>query len=280
MSLPALLKHSVRSVLVLGAIILITSVSIDATDSFHNSESALGILARYATTPECPVGTVPFISDGSEGNSLCIDAYEASVGERCVLSVPSSDSDTAANANDADCVPRTQSGLIPWTHVTETQAAQLCARAGKRLPTALEWYQAAAGTPDGAANCNLAGALAVTGSLSPCRSGVGAFDMIGNVWEFVSGSVVGYQFENEALPAEGYVSEVQTNGLPRITKKIPDVIYNNDYFWSEATGTFALMRGGFYGSGNDGGLYSTHAAILQRFSSAAVGFRCVTVLSA
>ena len=102
--------------------------------------------------------------------------------------------------------------------------------------------------------------------------------MIGNVWEFVSGTVDNGQLDGVALPVSGYVSEVMTDGLPRATTDHPDVIYNHDYFWSEATGTYAIMRGGFYGSGSDGGLYSTHTGVLQRFSSVAVGFRCITAL--
>lgn len=36
-----------------------------------------------------------------------------------------------------------------------------------------------------------------------------------------------------------------------------------------------MMRGGFYRSGEDGGIYSIHADIEPTFSSGAIGFRCV-----
>lgn len=276
MSLSRTVKNILRGVLVLSAVVLITSFSVDATDTFRTSQSALGIFARYATAPSCPLGTVPLA--GTEP-ALCIDVYENSVAETCVMAEPRSDSDTAANINDANCTPVSVSGKNPWRFVSKVQAVQLCARAHKRLPTALEWFTAALGTPDGEVNCSLAGSLRATGEKNQCKSGVGAFDMIGNVWEFVSNEVQDGKVDAAVVPAEGYVSEIRNDGLPSITTRVATPMYNNDYFWSEATGTYAIMRGGFYGSGSDGGLYSTHAAVTQSFSSAAAGFRCVTVLA-
>jgi formylglycine-generating enzyme required for sulfatase activity len=145
--------------------------------------------------------------------------------------------------------------------------------------TALEWYTAARGTPDGKTNCVISGGtLQKTGSEPLCTSGIGAFDMIGNVWELVSDTIVDGMVTGNPLPVAGYVAAVTPDGLPQKTALVPNVIYNKDYFWSEASGTFALMRGGYYGSGDDGGMYSSHADIEQTFSSTAVGFRCVSVL--
>ena len=276
MSLSKFSKNILRGTLVLSAVIVITSLSVDATDTFRTSQSALGIFARYATTPGCPADTVPVTVNGV---SLCIDTYENSVGANCVIAEPTSEIDTAANSNDADCVPMSKPGVLPWRFVSQVQAAQLCARAHKRLPTPLEWFTAAAGTPDGSENCNLTAGVAVAGEKTLCRSGVGAFDMVGNVWEFVSGESVDGRLVEEVLPAEGYVQETTNDGLPRLTATRPAPMYNSDYFWSNASGTFAIMRGGFYGSGSDGGIYSTHAAVMQSFSSAAAGFRCITTLS-
>lgn len=276
MSLIKFSKPILRGTLVLAAVIIITSLSVDATDTFRTSQSALGIFAHYATTPGCPAETVPVTVNGV---SLCIDTYENSVGANCVIAEPASDIDTAANSNDADCVPVSKPGVLPWRYVSQVQAAQLCARTHKRLPTPLEWFTAAAGTPDGSENCNVAAAVTATGEKTLCRSGVGTFDMVGNVWEFVSGESVNGMLAEAVLPAEGYVQEITADGLPRLTALVPAPIYNSDYFWSNASGTFAIMRGGFYGSGSDGGVYSAHAAVAQSFSSAAAGFRCVTELS-
>ena len=268
-------KSLVRASLILVAIIALTSVSIDATDSFRNSQSALSIIARHLTTPGCPTGTVEF-ANGEK--TLCVDVYEASVGADCTVAVPQSELDTATNANDSDCRPVSAVGNLPWRFVTVVQADQLCARVGKRLLTAREWYAVARGTPDSHVSCAVSSALQQTGAFPLCKSGVGAFDMIGNVWELVSDSVIDGMVDTEPLPTAGYVGTVTSDGLPETTTVVPNVIYNKDYFWSEASGTFALMRGGYYGSGEDGGMYSAHADIPQNFSSVAVGFRCIKAL--
>src|SRR5262249_1018486 len=86
-------------------------------------------------------------------------------------------------------------GVRPTACATWFQAAQACRLSGKRLPTTLEWPDGAAGTPDNAADflneCNTATgnnfADAVnTGSRANCKSSWGAFDLIGNVNEWVA----------------------------------------------------------------------------------------------
>ena len=80
------------------------------------------------------------------------------------------------------------SSLITWF-----QAEEACANAGKRLPTNAEWQVGANGTPDpgpdnGTTDCNTAsGELALpTGTRSDCVSATGAFDMVGNLAEWVA----------------------------------------------------------------------------------------------
>src|SRR6266540_6583615 len=74
----------------------------------------------------------------------------------------------------------------------------LSRNAGKRLLTNSEWRVAAFGTPDpgatgdGVTTCNTAAAgLMATGSARSCLSGVGVFDMIGNLWEWVADWIQG-----------------------------------------------------------------------------------------
>ena len=163
--------------------------------------------------------------------------------------------------------------------MTVVQADQLCARAGKRLLTAAEWYVVARGSPDNQTSCATTGGLQTTGAAPQCVSGVGVFDTVGNVWELVSDTVSDGKIDHDTLPPSGYVTAILPSGLPKMTEATPNVLYNNDYFWNElSTGTFAVMRGGFYGSGEDGGMYSAHADTEQNFSSTAVGFRCVREL--
>lgn len=265
-----------RFLLVTGAIIGITSLSVDATDALRGSQSALGIFARYATEASCGEGMVAV---HGEAETFCIDSYEAGVLEACPFPEPFSVADTASNATAEGCTVVTKPGVQPWRFVSRTQAEQLCARVGKRLPTPHEWYQAALGTVDSQASCNTAtGQLALTGIRPLCRSGVGAFDMIGNVWELTAGTAVDGKTVEEVLPPAGYVSEMGSLGIATMTTSTPQHLFNDDYFWSNATGSYAVMRGGFYGGYSDSGLYSTQAAISNSFASAAIGFRCVKSL--
>jgi Sulfatase-modifying factor enzyme 1 len=81
-------------------------------------------------------------------------------------------------------------GVNPSRCVTWFQANQACLLSGKRLLTNQEWQGAAAGTPDlpddGSTTCVTSSVgPGETGSRAGCKSGWGAFDMIGNVSEWV-----------------------------------------------------------------------------------------------
>jgi hypothetical protein len=83
--------------------------------------------------------------------------------------------------------------IIPSQFITWFQAQQACSNAGKRLPSNAEWQQAVAGSPDpggdnGTTDCNTGNAFAVsaTASRSSCVSTYGAFDMVGNLLEWVA----------------------------------------------------------------------------------------------
>ena len=106
----------------------------------------------------------------------------------------STDNYPCAN-NGQDCTniyARSVSGVTPSSLITWFQAQQACNNVGKRLPTNAEWQQAVAGTPDpgpdnGTTDCNSdSGAVSSTGSRSSCVSSGGAFDMVGNLWEWVA----------------------------------------------------------------------------------------------
>jgi formylglycine-generating enzyme required for sulfatase activity len=102
--------------------------------------------------------------------------------------------DSGANcANDiyAASIP----GIVPSDMITWFQAQAACKNSRKRLPTNAEWQAAVAGTPDagpddGTTDCHTSkqggGTEIPTGSRSGCVSDDGAFDMVGNVPEWVA----------------------------------------------------------------------------------------------
>jgi len=171
----------------------------------------------------------------------------------------------------------------PWSNVTQPQAADLCARAGKRLLSPGEWYVTARGTPDSASGvneeqCNIssnrADGPAPTGTGMRCVSDAGAYDMVGNVWEWVDGVVVHGVWNDTPLPQTGYVQGVDMYGMPHLTGSAADERFNSDRLWSDAQSDTGLMRGGYYGSGSNAGVYAVYAASPVSFYGDAVGFRC------
>lgn len=270
------LRTLVRFLFVTVGIVVITSISIDASDYVRGSPSTLGSLVHEFASDTCDAGMVPV--EQLSGKTLCVDAYEAGVGQDCMYVAPATAIETAQNINDPDCVPVSEAGVLPWVHVLRVQAEQLCARAGKRLLSADEWYAAVRGTPDSLSVCILDSVLTKTGNAPECRSGSGIYDMVGNVWEWVGDTAEDGQLGDIRLPEEGYITDVSPRGVPIATALTPQVLYNNDYLWSVEQGVQSVMRGGFFGSGNDGGVYAVHAATPSSFESDSVGFRCARSL--
>lgn len=267
--------HGVRFVLVTVGIIVLTSLSIDATQYLSGSQSALGILARKSLESECPTGMIAvFTADGS----FCIDIYENSVGASCPIATPAVALDSKTNIDTSTCNAESVADKTPWTSVTFLQAKELCIKRGARLPSTAEWLEAAIGTPDSLDVCNLDGSLLPTGRGSECISSRGIYDAVGNVWEWVDANVENGVYESRELPQQGYVVSVDHGGIATETGANPDVLMNEDYFWVNHEGVVSVMRGGFFGSKTDGGLYSVHAGIAPNFFSGAIGFRCVLEL--
>ena len=81
--------------------------------------------------------------------------------------------------------------MLPSRHITWFQAQAACKNARKRLPSNAEWQAAVAGTPapgpdDEMPDCNMDNEVVATGSRRSCVSADGAFDMVGNVSEWVA----------------------------------------------------------------------------------------------
>jgi formylglycine-generating enzyme required for sulfatase activity len=154
-------------------------------------------------------------------------------------------------------------GVLPSTCITWFQAEQACALSGKRLATNQEWQRAAAATPDPGSSDDLTTTCAtgspgpvLTGSRSACASAWGADDMVGNVWEWV-GSWVDL--------ATGCTNWTGSFGSDR------SCVGGNG-----SLGFFpgGVIRGGYWASGAQAGVFAVQADTLPSSQSAIIGFRC------
>ena len=167
------------------------------TSAQHVVVDVQGYYYSASAATSCP-------DDMVAAGSVCMDKYEASLWDAATggSQIPA----TTCSADGSDCgkdaaaatpiyaqsvVNVTPTSLISWY-----QAVQACANVGKRLPTTAEWQMAASGTPSGtnsvpADSCNTSfTGVAVTGAsalgTTPCASSIGAFDMVGNLWEWTA----------------------------------------------------------------------------------------------
>lgn len=265
-----------RRFLVIGAVIMgaigLTTLGIDAADTWRGDGGTM-LAQLIGTRSLCPSEMVE-IKTGTTFS--CIDRYEVSPGSGCVYISPGNTEETTQNIVDKKCRPQSVAGAIPWRHVARAEAEQLCARVNKRLPSAEEWYRAALDTEAG--QCvTTESAVTETGSKTGCQSAVGAYDMVGNVWEWVADDVVAGQYRSRPLPPSGYVEQADAGGVATKTGEGSSGggPYGNSYFWARTDGIYGMIRGGFYGSRGDAGVYTIHAYTPAEFTGEAIGFRCV-----
>ncbi len=233
----------------------------------------------------CPPDMVP-------NGPACIDKYESSVWETSDASLivkirtgtaakvdfnagnstqhGASSDDYGSNCPDTANGCKTFysvsiAGVKPAAFLTWFQAASACRNAGKRLPTNQEWQVAAFGTPDPgteqANNCNVAsGAKTDTGARSLCVSDVGAFDMVGNLWEWTADWTPGSTpstpaSRNTPLYGEDYSSTVGSAADQGGGANMPAVLvrggYNQD---SGFAGAFAFSAYFAPSQGGNGGI--------------------------
>jgi len=249
-----------------------TTLAIDAADTLSGSKSTL--LGQLISTESsaCPDGmlAVPVAQSFD-----CVDEYEATASPDCPYPQPNNTQQSSSNISNPDCKSISEKDEIPWRFVTREQAATACLRSGKRLITSAEWHLIAAGTPDTKV-CNIESSGAKpSGENELCKSAVGVKDTIGNVWEWTSDDVIEGKYQGREVPESGYVAQVDSGGFPTMTNNTASGLFFEDYFWSEREGAYGVLRGGFYGSKSDAGMYSTHAQTLPTVSGTAIGFRCV-----
>jgi Sulfatase-modifying factor enzyme 1 len=154
-------------------------------------------------------------------------------------------------------------GVTPSRYLTWFQAQVACRNAAKRLPSNAEWQGAVVGTPDpgpdnGTTDCNSAsGSVSLTGSRSSCVSARGAFDMVGNLDEWVAEwlprSTVCGTWSAGVSPTGDYqcLAGAATTGEPGV-----------------------LVRGGIFSDGSLAGPLAIPGNIEPSISNYFIGFRC------
>jgi len=269
-----------KGALVTVGAMLLAVFLVKASDTFrppgNNLLAGVGGSTKEARCPDDMV----YVSDPNGG--FCIDRYEASAGKLCPVSDPGNQFDTTNNLSQKLCTPVSVQNAYPWTNVPESQSVELCARVGKHLPSNSEWYRAALGTPDEAdesgKGCVLgrigASHSEKTGTHEACVSSFGVYDMVGNVWEWIDANVVDGSYAARTLPDEGYVSEVDIDGVAIKTSTSTSEIFHGDTLSLNRVGVMGMFRGGFWNMTDKAGTVAINAASAPSFTGIAVGFRC------
>jgi formylglycine-generating enzyme required for sulfatase activity len=227
--------------------------------------------------PPGPAGSAPACQGNGSGDEMvaagavCIDKYEVSV-----WSSPTGGTQYGASTDNYPCddeghdctniYARSVPGVKPSAFITYFQAQQALANVGKRLPTNAEWQQAVAGTPDpggdnGTTDCRTTGGSSVnTGSRSACVSRFGAFDMVGNLSEWVGDWVPA----STTCPGWGNVGTFSSNDTMCLSGAS-----------TTQTGPGALFRGGgiLFGTGTFAGPFAVDGVNRPSDSNNGIGFR-------
>lgn len=235
-------------------------------------------------------------NDAVVSGTVCMDTYEASVwrvpnptttnaalvqkiqqGKVTLANLTAGGATQLAVGSEDDYAPCTDDGqncqndifavslpgVRPSANVTWFQAQAACKNARKRLPSSAEWQAAVLGTPDpgpddGVNDCNtsVSNITVQTGSRPACRSADGAFDMVGNVSEWVAEWVPRGQAPCGSYPLTTD-SQCLTGGHP-----------------GGGTEPAAITRGGGYLLGAFAGPLAIRGDQLLTTAVPALGFRC------
>jgi formylglycine-generating enzyme required for sulfatase activity len=192
----------------------------------------------------------------------CIDKYEDSIwdaptgGHQITGALPCS-------ADGQDCAgkifARSVAGVTPAASVTWFQAQVALADSGKRLPSNAEWQAAVTGTPNGSTTAGdpcfaSSGSVQSTGSRPACVSSFGAYDMVGNLYEWVADWV-----PQTATCASWGAFSADDMCLAGAS--------------TTATGPGAVIRGGHNHSGAAAGPFAVNATYNPSLSRSYIGFR-------
>jgi formylglycine-generating enzyme required for sulfatase activity len=150
-----------------------------------------------------------------------------------------------------------RSGNKPSASMTWFQAAAACAFAGKHLCTNGEWQTAALGTPDDSSSCNVStSGPENAGNRAACISQSGAFDMVGNLREWVDlwgqAGKVNASYSSGALACSVWPSGYEDG--KDCTWNVNGEAHNGSA-WTTGMPAAAL-RGGHWYNGPDAGVFA------------------------
>lgn len=241
--------------------------------SGSNNATPLRTHAAHGGCAPRVAGTGAMVKVGS----FCIDKYEDSVwsSPRGGTQYGVSSDDYPCNDNGQNCsniYARSVAGAKPAGYITWFQAQQALANSGKRLPSNAEWQETVRGTPDavpkpnGTTDCNTGdagtpfgtGTLVATGSRSSCVSDWGAYDMVGNLNEWVADWVPSSNACN-GWGAVGNFSSDDTMCLAGAS--------------TSARAPGALVRGNDFGGHLSAGPFTVYGLNPPQSSNQYVGFR-------
>ncbi len=218
----------------------------------------------------CPAG---MLEVASALTFTCVDEFEVSAAPTCPHELVENQGQTVENVDSAKCVAESKNDTTPWRFINREQAMVACARAGKRLPTASEWYHFSLGSPKDSCNID-SGAVWNTGKNATCRSAAGAVDVLGNVWEWVSDDVWSGMYQNRPLPQSGFITQSDQSGVAVYTRADSSE-ETAGYIWTNMSQASGMLRGGFYSIREDAHITTIQADVAPTFFGPGVGFRCV-----
>lgn len=173
------------------------------------------------------------------------------------------------------------SAVQPTACISWFQAAQACRLSGKHLLTSAEWQDAAQGTPEtvggadnGSSDCDINSVLHAvgTGSRSGCVSSRGAFDMVGNLDEWVAEWLTYSAYHGSDTPCG--ISTLFACGCPGWGTFNNEEIMCLSGASDNQSGPGSVTRGGRFFDRGLAGVFAVYDGNLPYGAEGKIGFRC------